>query len=603
MVHNIRITFGSQTQPQIEVQQGDYNSRTIQALCYSSSGALMRFDGKTVSVVYDIAGNPSEEYPVAVSGNMLTFTMPGLSASAAGSGKLQLRIYGQESLLHSAVIPYTVKASLEPGQGQEDQVPLLVMLVQQAQNAISGTKAAADAAKQAAASANDAAKRATLVAEDVQGKLDSGAFIGPKGDTGPQGPQREQGEQGQQGPQGEQGEKGDTGAQGAPGLDAPQIDDTQITATNPWSSMQIVKTLCPPFTVSGSVVQCYPVANYPLGVTVSWEPRQEGEGEPSPENVRPITGLDEVTVTKCGKNLLNPENVTAISGPYGLTVTYEGENILHIVGKPNNASNGNWAVNVAETLDYSLSGKGLAVTVFNLSGNLTALSAYGLRTSTEKAIAINAYLDNTVTYDARIRLAVGAENLTTYEPYTGTTATLTLPETIYGGELDVGTGEGAKTIHRAVLDGTENWTLNAQMGNSGINGYQTPLEFLADDSYDCVCSHFSGMRWDGVLKEDSVAVTSQVMVVRTNGSETLEDWKSFLAAQYAAGTPVTIAYKLATPTTFQATGGQSLPALPGTNTVYTDAGAVTVSGLSDPIATIASLQSRVSALESAQTNM
>lgn len=191
---------------------------------------------------------------------------------------------------------------------------------------------------------------------------------------------------------------------------------------------------------------------------------------------------------------------------------------------------------------------------------------------------------------------------TAYAPYTGTTATLTLPETIYGGELDAVTGEGAKTIHRAVLDGTEIWILNAQMENSGINSYQTHLEFLADDSYDCVCSHFSGMRWNGVLKEDSVAVTSQVMVVRTNGSETLEDWKSFLAAQYAAGTPVTIAYKLATPTPFQATGGQSLPALPGTNTLYADAGSVTVSGASDPIATITALQNRVSALESAALN-
>ena len=51
MVHNIRITFGAQTQPQIEIQQGDYNSRTIQALCYTSSGSLMSFDGQTVSVV------------------------------------------------------------------------------------------------------------------------------------------------------------------------------------------------------------------------------------------------------------------------------------------------------------------------------------------------------------------------------------------------------------------------------------------------------------------------------------------------------------------------------------------------------------------------
>lgn len=147
--------------------------------------------------------------------------------------------------------------------------------------------------------------------------------------------------------------------------------------------------------------------------------------------------------------------------------------------------------------------------------------------------------------------------------------------------------------------GTEGMVLNAQMKDSGINGYQIALEFLAEDSYTCICSHFGGMKWDGILKEDSVSVTSQVMVVRTNGSETLEDWKSYLAAQYAAGTPVTIAYKLATPTAFHATGGQSLPALPGTNTVYTDAGVVTVSGLSDTVETFNALENRIAALEEA----
>ena len=99
--------------------------------------------------------------------------------------------------------------------------------------------------------------------------------------------------------------QGAQGAQGTPGLDAPQIDDTQITTTNPWSSKQIIDVLCPPLEETGNPVQCYPVAGYPLGVRVSWEPKQEGEGDPSPENVRPITGLDEVTVQRSGKNVLN----------------------------------------------------------------------------------------------------------------------------------------------------------------------------------------------------------------------------------------------------------------------------------------------------------
>lgn len=197
---------------------------------------------------------------------------------------------------------------------------------------------------------------------------------------------------------------------------------------------------------------------------IGFSPKQGGTGDPSPDNVRPITGRDSVQVTRCGNNLLNPENVKAISGYYGLTVTYEGGNIFHIVGKPDNPDNGNLSFVVAETLDYSLSGKGLVIAAFSLSGNLTVVNAYGLRTSTEKSIAITAYLDNAVTYDARIQLAIGVENLTTYEPYQGSTTTLTLPETIYGGEVDAVTGVGSKE-----------WGYIAS-----YNGEPLPAEWISD---------------------------------------------------------------------------------------------------------------------------
>lgn len=83
---------------------------------------------------------------------------------------------------------------------------------------------------------------------------------------------------------------------GGGGEGAAIIDDSKILTSTTWSSQKIVDTLCPPFTVSGSVVQCYPVANYPLGVKVAWEPTQEGEGDPSPENVRPIIGRNIIRI-------------------------------------------------------------------------------------------------------------------------------------------------------------------------------------------------------------------------------------------------------------------------------------------------------------------
>lgn len=62
-----------------------------------------------------------------------------------------------------------------------------------------------------------------------------------------------------------------------------------------------------------------------------------------------------------------------------------------------------------------------------------------------------------------------------------------------------------------------------------------------------------------------------------------DELNAYLAAQYAAGTPVQIAYKLAEPVPFTATGAQPIPALSGTNTLLTDADSVSVSGRADLI--------------------
>lgn len=57
--------------------------------------------------------------------------------------------------------------------------------------------------------------------------------------------------------------------------------------------------------------------------------------------------------------------------------------------------------------------------------------------------------------------------------------------------------------------------------------------------------------------------------------------KAYLAAQYAAGTPVQVCYTLAEPVPFTATGGGEIKALRGTNTLLTDGDTLTVTGRED----------------------
>ena len=85
--------------------------------------------------------------------------------------------------------------------------------------------------------------------------------------------------------------------QGQPGKDGVQINDEAVSATETWSSKKLLDTLCPPFAETGNPITCTPVEGYPLGAVVTLEPKQAGSGDPSPENVRPITGRDSVKVT------------------------------------------------------------------------------------------------------------------------------------------------------------------------------------------------------------------------------------------------------------------------------------------------------------------
>ena len=86
--------------------------------------------------------------------------------------------------------------------------------------------------------------------------------------------------------------------------------------------------------------------------------------------------------------------------------------------------------------------------------------------------------------------------------------------------------------------------------------------------------------------------------IRVRWGDTIPDdadtWKAYLAAQAAAGTPVQVAYKLATPTHIMATGNGSIMPIPGeTNTIMTDADRVTVTGRADPIRIIQQLQAQL----------
>lgn len=461
-------------------------------------------------------------------------------------------------------------------------------------SAVQAVEAAAqpalDAAAESAANAEKAAASEKAAADSLQELKDgiaSGNFKGEKGDKGDTGPV------GPQGPQGETGPRGEQGPAGADGKDAPQIDDTAITTTNPWSSKHIIDMLCPPLEESGNPVVCYPVAGYPLGVKVSWEPTQEGEGDPSPENIRPIKGRESVTVERCGENLFNKDGLSVgapVYGSDGVLSPYKDVAVSYAKVVPGAQYSIRFMQKDSTTLYIRIAfltkSKNFIKRAYMLASPPGEYAEQTFTVTTD-CEWIQFGLNNGITFNYNFDVVfVAGSAPTTYIPYTGQTNTLTLPRTIYGGTVDAVTGEGQETWRLVTFYGTEGWSYDPR-------GFFTHiLSQKARNATVPLCDRYTGKP---VATAEGLYTEGQYMIVGLSvcGYSTVSEWKAYLAAQYAAGTPMQVAYKLKVPVPFTATGTQPLPALAGANTVLTDANSVTVTGRADPIKRITDLEDAV----------
>lgn len=94
--------------------------------------------------------------------------------------------------------------------------------------------------------------------------------------------------------------------------------------------------------------------------------------------------------------------------------------------------------------------------------------------------------------------------------------------------------------------------------------------------------------------KNPMSVNGEIRVRATPYTNSVDSWKSYLAAQYAAGTPVQIAYKLATPVPFTATGGAEIKALDGVNTLLTGGDTISATYTQSPAILLKSLQAQAS---------
>ena len=401
------------------------------------------------------------------------------------------------------------------------------------------------------------------------------------------------------------------------------IDDAAV-GTDAWSSKHIIDTLCPPISETGNPVVCYPVEGSKLGVKASWEPTQEGSGDPSPDNIRPISGRDSVTVTRCGGNVIeflstndsNEDVKIAVDAEKNITLNgalTRGANIIIGMCRLHWVAGKTYTMYVKKVGGSASLGSGdditFAYSLFTQDYNRyfrgdtrsTNLNAYiasdAALAETELVFMLQCWRANTVfnNFKFQIEIVPGTTAPTTYTPYIGQTTTLTLPRTIYGGTVDAVTGEGLGMWKLLTLDGTEPW--NAVGSGDTLYFQSTSISIgtrvLSRGDY-CTTFPIASVSSSNTVQGVSGWKTS--LYLRWSTFADVAALKSYLAAQYAAGTPVQVCYKLATPTPITATGAQPISALSGVNTVLTDADNVTVTGRADPIKRIIDLEDAVASM-------
>lgn len=333
------------------------------------------------------------------------------------------------------------------------------------------------------------------------------------------------------------------------------------------------------------------------------------------ENIRPISGREAVTVQRCGENLL--KIALFDTDVYkGVTFEYVPDGGVRIQGTASaNVDSPIFPIwHLPPGKYYWLDmGTGIAASiVVQRAGKMLWLNAKGTFEIIKGDIVKYWYMIVDTGYTANKTvypyIVPGTTAPTTYAPYQGDTLDLQLPETVYGGSVDAVSGQGQNAWKLLTLDGDETWN------TWGVNAYDpTVTGFFTYDisDYDIqsiavVCSNLPlspsawggrkvgvGFATDGNSRYFIYSVPSVILDDISDNAHAIASLKSYLTAQYAAGTPVQIAYKLAKPVPFRATGAQPVPALAGCNTVLTDADSATVTGRADPAHAIAALQAQL----------
>ena len=330
---------------------------------------------------------------------------------------------------------------------------------------------------------------------------------------------------------------------------------------------------------------------YPmLSLTGYINPVQTGSGDPSPSNVRPITGWTGMNIVRTGKNLCPTATITLGNGSPRTVDVY--------FAKP--LPIGTYTFSASVTTNTSANANP-GVQFFTLNSNAGSVTApIGTTGTITKTITVTAPLlrlyfyigttdynnGKTIVFE-NIQIEVGS-TATTYEPYNGTTYPISWADeagTVYGGYLDVVTG--VLTVDKASVDlGGQNrsWSKYTNGNNWGFYTDITGgVHFTTGSVVNALCSHFKVVSpvvgaAEFIAGEDNTITgnggsSGCRFIVKCTAYSDAAAFKTAMSGAY-------LVYKLATPKTYQLTPTEVLSIL-GTNNVWCDTGEIEATYIAD----------------------
>ena len=370
-----------------------------------------------------------------------------------------------------------------------------------------------------------------------------------------------------------------------------------ITGFKPseWAGAINLLAKCPEKTVSGSIVSITDGANgVPLKNCICTIPAS-------------LTGVTNIDVTHTGKNVLDmfAYSTSLPLTTNGITFSKNEDGTVHAEGTA--TSTAYW--NVTFTSWYNAMpitefiGTNLKFTTIKIGGTGTvnsgstavfkADSTYytsNLQPVPSDAVGLRGFISisngSTVDLDFAVQLEVGS-TATAYEAYNGSTDTISLGQTVYGGTVDVVTGTMVLDRQIITFDGSndEDWRKYTEQATQVVS-FRLPIEGKAMEELSSLCNNFTNIKncWtknDNGVFSDHKSQNNLFFRPLTDDITELTQWRAWLADN-----PTTVCYKLAEPVTVQITPIQ-MATFEGGNTIFNRSGDTSVTYRRDPTLALA----------------